>query len=241
MSIRIKERLTLTLLITLMSSLFWSCSEDPSEEKESCTDVSKYVFEEQDGLVVIEIENTEIGEGWVKKTDVAGFTGTSYLQWEGGNQNNSPGKGLMKFNVNITTPGTYRFQWRSRINEGDSPSESNDAWLRLADATDFYGLKNESIVYPKDTGKTPNPKGSSKEGWFKVYQNKLGEWDWKAKTSDHDAHDIFATFEKAGRYTIEISGRSNGFAIDRIVLYLDTVESSVATDTDQAASSVFCQ
>jgi hypothetical protein len=34
------------------------------------------------------------------------------------------------------------------------------------------------------------------------------------KKSDNDAHDIFVTFVVPGVYTIQVSGRSPGYAID---------------------------
>jgi hypothetical protein len=195
-------------------------------------------FAEQNGLVVIEFESQPLAAGWIEQTAIDGFTGSSYYQWAGGGQNNNPGEGLLEYSILIETPGRYRFQWRSRIATGDSNTDSNDAWLRFPDADDFYGLKNEgnpdeSIVYPKGSGKTPNPNGSGSDGWFKVYQNNRSIWNWQARTSDNDAHNIYVEFDQPGVYTLQVSGRSEGFGIDRMVLYSDTVETSMATDEAQ--------
>ena len=38
-------------------------------------------------------------------------------------------------------------------------------------------------------------------------------------TNDHDPFNIYVEFDSAGIYTVEISGRSDGHAIDRMVLY----------------------
>lgn len=69
----------------------------------------------------------------------------------------------IEVNIQINTVGTYQFVWRSRIATGDNKTEHNDTWLRFPDADDFYGQRDGSIVYSKDSGK---------EGWFKVYMNK---------------------------------------------------------------------
>src|SRR5680860_357323 len=70
--------------------------------------------------------------------------------------------------LKIEHPGTYQFLWKSAVKIGDSGSEHNDTWLRFGDADNFYAQKENSAVYPKDIGKSPNPKGASKDGWFKI-------------------------------------------------------------------------
>lgn len=187
-------------------------------------------FEEKNGLAVMEIESVDAGTGWDERDSIGGASGT-YYEWTGPASMGTPGNGLMEYKVLISTPGTYRFQWRSRIAEGNSGSESNDAWLKAVDADDFYGEKqNGSRVYPFGSGKTPTPNGAGSGGWFKVYQNQLNTWSWQARTSDNDAHNIFMVFNSPGVYTLQVSGRSAGFAIDRMVLYKpDTVSESAAT------------
>lgn len=192
-------------------------------------------YEERNGLVVMEIESTPPAAGWANKASLNGFTGTSYYEWTGPKSNHDPGNGLLQYSIYINTPGTYRFQWHSYIAVGNNTTESNDSWLRFPNADDFYGRKNNSIVYPGGTGKSPTPNGSSKEGWFKVYRNTpLGEWTWTSNTSDNDAHRIFVEFDSAGVYTLQVSGRSIGHAIDRMVLY-DTsrVDENTATNLSQ--------
>jgi hypothetical protein len=97
-------------------------------------------------------------------------------------------------------------------------------------------------VYPRGNGQgpggedlTPYPEGASSDGWLKVYSSgdvALRNWVWQARTSDNDAHDIMVEFDNPGTYTIQVSGRSQGFAIDRMVLYkLDTYSEGSATGT----------
>ena len=85
--------------------------------------------------------------------------------------------------------------------------------------------------FQREVDLTPNPNGSGANGWFKSYMNQVNQWSWQSKTSDFDAHDIFATFDVPGVYTIQVSGRSPGYAIDRMVLRHSSVSVSDARDT----------
>ena len=180
------------------------------------------LFHEKDGLVRVDIENpSPIQNGWDTATAFAGFEGEGYLIWTGEDNFNNPGNGFMRYSIEITNPGTYQFVWRSRIGAGTSNTEHNDSWLRIPTAADFYGEKASTgeRVYPKGVGKTPNPEGSSKDGWLKCYMNRLDEWFWRSSTNDGDPFNIFAKFDSPGTYDIEISGRSKSHALDQFVLF----------------------
>ncbi|TPN87772.1 CBM96 family carbohydrate-binding protein [Aquimarina algicola] len=177
-------------------------------------------FEEKNGLVVMESENLNVsGTQWNIKTAKSGFTGNGYLSWDGNDAFGTPGNGTITVKVKINSPGKYRFQWRSSIGKGTNSTEHNDSWLRLPDANAFYGEKNGNRVYPKGSGQTPVPEGAGANGWFKIYLSGSTDWTWSTNTSDNDAHQIFAEFNSAGVYTIEVSGRSKDHLIDRIVMY----------------------
>lgn len=226
-----KQSLFKVAMMVLVVLNIWSCTQ---EAPQPTTDSSKQpalnsplavnrmqnVFTETNGRLTIESENAaNIPAGWAVRSDVAGFNGAGYIQWQGQDFFGQPGNGLITYKIKINTPGTYQVQWRSRINQGNNGTEHNDAWLRFTDAADFFGKKgNNSIVYPRGSGKTPNPKGSSSNGWFKVYMNQLNAWSLQTTTSDNDPHKIFVVFAQAGEYTMEVSGRSKGYAIDQISL-----------------------
>lgn len=237
---------TLLALIIVLPCLMISCGDDYNPANETpefkCNDENPTpVFVEKDGLLIIESESVELGEDWVLKTDVENYTGSGYIFWNGKSYYSNPGNGLMTYQIFINNPGTYRFQWRS-VNMGEDHTENNDAWLRFDDADDFFGKKEKdgSLVYPGGSGKTPEPEGQSKENWFKIYQNKPGDWCYRTHTSDNDAHDVYVTFNKAGSYTLEVSGRSEHFGIDRMMLYLESIEESVATDPETVISEIKC-
>lgn len=198
----------------------------------SCQNASDYIFQEKDGLVHVEFENAEFSDFWKLKTDGTDFLGKGYMVWDGPQQLAKPGNETISFTLKIAQPGTYQFLWKSAVKSGDSGSDHNDTWLRFGDADDFYAQKGNSVVYPKDIGKSPNPEGASKDGWFKIYRsgNNL-DFKWQAKTFDNNAHDIFVVFENEGMYTMEVSARSSGHAIDKFVLFKDMQKEDATSDT----------
>jgi len=217
-------------------------STNDTPEDSDCTDASSFVFQEANALLMVEFEDGafEASSEWefVEDNQVSGGT---YAVWRGADNFNAPGSGLVTFTLNIQNPGVYRFSWTSSVTNGDNGTEHNDSWLRFPDATDFYGEKSGSRVYPGDTGKTPNPNGSSKDGWFKVYRsgNDL-DFKWQARTSDNDAHDIYVEFTSSGVYSMEVSGRSSAHAIDQIVLYQEAVYTKNEATAVTTFSEIYC-
>ncbi|MFK7924431.1 MAG: T9SS type A sorting domain-containing protein [Bacteroidia bacterium] len=195
-----------------------------------------FLFEEQNGLVVIETASAPDYGNWSLDTAILGFTGENYLVYQGANLYNSPGSSRLEYKVQINKAGKYRLQWRSRITIGSSNTDHNDSWLRINDASKFYAQKSANVLYPYGSGMTPNPEGAGKNGWFKVYQNVLNNWTWNTSTNDNNPHSIFVEFDSIGIYTIEVSGRSAGHAIDRIVLYHSDLSANQALDINLAES-----
>ncbi|MEM8707450.1 MAG: S-layer homology domain-containing protein [Actinomycetota bacterium] len=211
-------------------------------------------FVEAGGLVVIETSSLVVPAGWRRfPGDAAGdpvqvgATNGSFIQWGGPTSFNDAGNGLITIEVEINDPGRYRFVWHNAVGIGSDGTEHNDSFLRI-DADSFFGERNGSVVCPDDqpSGNRcvgDEPQGSSTDGFFKVYRSGSTDgFSWRAFTSDHDAHDLYAEFDEAGVYTIRIAGRSEGHAIDRIVLFRSgngsrDVEFSDATDLDLAESA----
>lgn len=206
--------------------------EGSDTEGSSCTNPLDYVFNEKDGLVLVEFEDAQFPSNWKLKSNGNKFSGEGYMVWEGNQFFNDPGTGKATFKIKITNPGTYRFLWYNAVKTGNDGTEHNDTWLRFDDAADFYGQKGTSKVYPKGSGKSPNPNGASKNGWMKIYRsgNNL-DFIWQARTSDHDAHDIFVKFNTAGTYVMEVSARSSGHAIDKFVLFKNSMTLAEATSS----------
>ncbi|WP_100615282.1 T9SS type A sorting domain-containing protein [Confluentibacter citreus] len=195
---------------------------------------SNCFYEETNNIVVIEAEDIDTGGLWSVENDVVGFSGSGYLEWGNGSYFNTPGTGKFSVNIKINNTGLYRFQWRSKVGAGTSPTDENDTWLRFPDADDFFGQRGSSIVYPKGSGKTPTPEGSGSDGWFKVYSSETTNWNWSASTSDNDPHNIFVQFDTPGTYTMEISARSEFHLLDRIVLSKSVVSNPTSLSIDEA-------
>lgn len=209
--------------------------EEQEEEVEttgsSCTDPAGFIFNEKNGLVSVEFENADFPGAWKLRSNGNGHSGKGYMVWEGSQYFNDPGTGKVTFKIKIKNPGTYRFLWNTAIKMGNEASEHNDTWLRFDDAADFYGQRKGTTdkVYPKGSGKTPNPAGASKDGWLKIYRSgsNLG-FNWDALTNDHSGYEIFVKFNKPGTYLMEVSARSSGHAIDKFVLYNNSWSKSEA-------------
>ncbi|MEO0480404.1 MAG: hypothetical protein AAF196_13060 [Planctomycetota bacterium] len=143
-----------------------------------------------DGIVVIEIETEEARVDWVERTDRPGFSGASFFRWEGPNHFSRPGIGILTYRVFVEEAGRYQVRIHNRHDHPDS-SEANDCWMRV-----------------------------NRSSWIKTYSNNgnnSGAWNWHFRFDP--GHGAVAYNLDAGVNEIQISGRSNGFMIDRLVVF----------------------
>ncbi len=214
-------------------------------------------FEAVNGVIAFEAESLTLNEDWKTRTQAAGYEGAGYAVWEGSPFNNDPTHGVITVQIKIAEAGRYRFQWRSRIGMGTNTTEHNDAWVRFPDAADFYGLKGQPGAeirrYPKpicndaaamaaitasvDVDVADCARGSSKDGWAKIYSSGATDWKWSTFTSDNDASRVMAEFDSPGVYTFELAARADFFLIDRMVIHKEDISDAVA----QAAAETACQ
>lgn len=209
------------------------------------------IYDEQESIVVVEIESRSINSSWTQGTSVLDGDTLTYFTAKANSLSN-PAVGTLNYRIQINNPGTYRFQWHSKVGVGTSATDSNDDWLKIL-ADDFYAKKNADkpqasaaghIVHPNPTSSNKKeeegyPNGNSKNGWFKVYSTGSAgtqPWKWKTFTSDSDPHAIYADFDSIGIYTVQISGRSAGHFLDRFVMYDESLytESSATSLTREA-------
>jgi len=188
------------------------------------------VYVEEDGYLLLDAESGEFENGdladWIISSDTAGFSGSGYIEWTGTNNFNSPGNGTINYKFKINTPGTYELRWRSKINIIDlSPdvnprAEHNDTHVRFPDAQVFANLEG-GLLYPAGGFGVPADADlikDSRAGWFKVFSgNTIGQWGWDTRTNDSNAF-VFVNFKSPGVYTLQLSSRSAGHALDRITL-----------------------
>lgn len=221
---------------------------EPESEPEPERDpTAKEVLQEVDGLAVVEFENLDYPTGWEFVSD-SSASGTGYIQWTPYQAFQTPETGMITIELEINNPGTYRLMWRNSIRHGTSPSDHNDTWLKVI-SPNFYG-KNSSghIVCPRQQehfnrcdGEAPH--GSSAKGALKIYRfgTPADAWVWHTYTSDNNIHPIYADFDEAGVYEIQISARSTYHALDRLVIFRalnssNNVSETYATSLDRVES-----
>jgi hypothetical protein len=150
--------------------------------------------QEQDGVVVLEAESAAAVPDWKLEKDLPGFTGSGFHTWRGPNLWGEPGKGVLTYVFRIVTPGVYHLRLRNRHEHPDASME-NDCWTKLDDGA-----------------------------WAKTFSYQRGQWTW-VTSFDFGASKPPASYDlKAGVHTLQISGRSANFRIDRIHLYRDGVK-----------------
>jgi hypothetical protein len=143
----------------------------------------------ESNLGVIEVEASAPTGAWVAETLYPGFAGSSYYRWSGPDNFNTPGMGVMSYTVEVHDTDLYKFVMHNRHQDPDD-TEENDCWVRM------------------DGG-----------SWIKCFSNGPGtvaNWNWNT-VFEINGVQLQAVFSLTkGRHTFEISGRSNGFMIDRI-------------------------
>lgn len=245
-------------ILALLLVVTFACGDDDALPQSDCFQT------DQDGIVSFEAEQLPATESWELATTEGGFSGTGYLQWTGDSQNNTPGLGRMAVTLSIATPGLYRLQWRTGVGLGDNGTEHNDTWLRFPDARAYYGRRvrqgEETRRYAKPlcedaaamsaiessegVSDASCPRGSTQDGWLKVYRS--GDvreadgalrWTWTASTSDNDAHQVHVRFDDAGEYRMEISARGDFHLLDRVVLHpFDLEDPDAALDLNRSTT-----
>ncbi len=202
-------------------------------------------FIEKDGLVVIEMEDAHLSEGWVKGTIAPNYTGSGYIYWSKKQFLNQPAQGKLVYPIQINTPGQYQLTWRMLVGKGKNITYHNDNWLKITGAQ-LYGQKtNGHRVMPKPmcafVEGVDCPNGNSADGYFKVYGQDLN-FTWQANTSDYDGHDLFVEFPRPGRYELVVNARSSFCYLDRVVLFhTATVTAASATSLQQVPSQALLQ
>ena len=181
---------------------------------------SSPVFVESQGKVVMEAESVITDGDWSLEKRIGDYKGTGYYVWRGDDMMSANKAGLgdaIQYKFRINKAGNYELRWRSYIAKGTSRTDSNDSWARFPTGKNISG---EHAL----------------EDWTKVYMNTAGDWSWAAKTVDRKGYKIRQYFS-TGDHVMEIAGRSNGHAIDRIVLFNYDELSYSADDFDNFKES----
>lgn len=168
------------------------------------------IFAEHDGRIIIEMEAAPIAEPfteegsycgiwneWVAETEHVGFTGSCYYRWDGPELKVNPGSGILSYRFHIDEPGVYLLSIR---NISIGPGNANAAFVRV------------------DGGQ-----------WHKVKSKIHNEWTWNL-TYEHFRDEENPSRQPCwhhfdhGEHLLEVSGRCNGFILDRIAITRQGVE-----------------
>ncbi len=166
----------------------------PTEPPPQSPSVTPGAYMPDDGLIVVEFESTNATGAWSEETALAGFTGSSYLRWSGANEYSTPGVDTFAVDFWIEDAGRYHFRLHNRHEDPD-PTLANDVWTRV------------------DGG-----------DWVKTFSWQRGQWTWVTQHEFSHNNKPPAEYTLArGNHTIEFSGRSFDFMIDRFHFYDDGV------------------
>ena len=149
------------------------------------------IFQEENGLIVIEMESMPPSTGWALETSRGGFTGSGYYHFVGNNAFGSPNSNtIIIYTVRVDNPGLYNLRMRNQHNFPDH-TEENDCWISV------NGNHFDKMYNSLD--------GHNRWGW----QSALEE-----RGHQEASYNLFA-----GDNTIRIAGRSRGHKLDRMHLY----------------------
>ncbi len=187
------------------------------------------VYQESNGLVVMEMENTPSDLGlWQQKTEHSGYTGDGYLQFLGNSHISGPPNSPLEYKFRIDTPGLYYLHLRSRKDNSADPTRtdiSNDAYVRV---------EGDYLSGPgPHTSHGDNASLNMLQSNTKFFGGNLNNFAWNSGNQldpgGHNNKRVAVYDFKAGEeYTLVVSGRSKFYNIDRIVFRHENTSVSVA-------------
>lgn len=183
-------------------------------------------FLEENGLLIMEMESTVSPLGlWIKKTDVPGYTGTCHFEFTGNSPASGTPKSPLTYTFKINKAGIYHLNLRARKRlEGEPGDRCNDCYVRMEG--DFV---SGNPAYPTSTLTQDT----------KLFGGTATGWGWATNLDGNGAHNTDAAiydFKAGETYTLRISGRSQRFNLDRIVLRHSSVTNTVARDPSKPES-----
>lgn len=244
-----------TTLFTLVLSVFIVFCFQLIAQTASCD--GTLPFEEQNGLLTIEMEsgNLPTGSNWQTGSEAdPNLPGAmvNYIYWDGPQSFNALSNAQITYNIKINNTGTYRFALRGRIGTGTSRGEHNDSWLRIV-ADDWFMTQNGN---PNNTAIEPIPGCNSNpdrgcpddarvNNWIKAFMNRdptgpiESRWGFVTNSRFNNVSQrfIWATFDTAGNYSIIVDARSSFFFMDKMVLRRTDVSDSDAFSLTNSESS----
>ncbi|MEE1674759.1 DUF5060 domain-containing protein [Agarivorans aestuarii] len=179
---------------------------------------------EQNGLIVIEAENTlsSLGE-WQGKSELAGYTGASYLEFNGNSYISGPVNSPLEYSFTAAQTGTYHLHmYVARETIDNRTDVANDGYVRLDgnyDAVSGEGNATKAIL-------------SSDTKFYGGADNKFVWASGKRLDKNHAKHNAIYNLKAGEEYSFTLSGRSKFFKVDRIVFRHSSVSPASAQNLD---------
>jgi len=165
------------------------------------------LFVETNGIIVMDAESTASPLGkWKSVSEPANFTGTGAIEFTGNRTAGGDPDSPLVYRFQVQTDGIYQLALRAHKRLDGAPSDhSNDAYIRMEGDYDAVGGAAPLDWLMNDT---------------KIFGGSPSGWGWAASLDrDHNKRFPRYTFKAGEIYTLILSGRSQRFNVDRIVIY----------------------
>lgn len=194
------------------------------------------VWEAKDGILIMESEATTSSKGkWKERKTVDGYTGDSHLEFTGNTPNGGKPTSSLKYRFTVDKDGVYHLRIRAHKRlqgeRGDKArnDQCNDCYVQLkgkyepANGIPAKILKEDTKLF--------------------IHGKSAVTWDWTNQLDYHDPktkkeakRDPQYTLKAGEKYTLVISGRSQRFNMDRIVLWHDEADENAARNPGTSES-----
>ncbi|MEM9159833.1 MAG: DNRLRE domain-containing protein [Verrucomicrobiota bacterium] len=192
-------------------------------------------FLESGGLVVMEMESAETPlDQWVSRTNLSGYSGSSYLEFTGNSPISGPPRSPLEFDFVINSAGLYYLHLHCAKEIVDGRTDlANDCYVRMEG--DFGAGPNAGNSHGKDA-----PLDMLQDD-TKFFGGQPDEFDWTYGNhldpgGEHNKRVAIYDFKAGERYKLVVHGRSQRFKIDRIVFRRSDVAVNVAHNLNQPES-----
>lgn len=192
------------VLATSLISLFVlnACSQSIKNCKDG-------VFQEKDGIVVFEAENTLLSDGWALENTIEAYSGEGYITWVNNTTIETNLQGLLSYKFRITKPGIYTLKFRN-YHSCEDFTECNDVFVRVDDGD-----------------------------WRKNFNHTLSSWDWNSQQDINHVFSNSEYLLKKGEHMLYFSGRSQNFSIDKIALFHKDTSQSEYKSAEQSECAAY--
>ncbi|MEL6869283.1 MAG: Ig-like domain-containing protein [Pseudomonadota bacterium] len=191
-------------------------------------------FTQADGLVIMEAENTATTDRglWLEETDVAGFTGASYIEFNGNRETSGPPTSPLTYTFTINQSGLHYLHLHvareTLVLNGETRTDvANDAFVRLDG--NFSAGNNVGNTHGDDA---PLATLMADTKFFGGNDNQFVWASGNRLDLGGERNKRVAVYNlQAGEtYTFTMSGRSKFFKVDRIMFRHESVPANSAQD-----------